>query len=178
MWATSTNQSALYPNGGTSVGVVIGATATTTSSLLEVQGQGYFKTLAVATSTPTTTLDVNGSVNLEEKALATTTSMSLNFCTTNYNISMGVGSSNIALSWYGAAACPGTSHVLSINNPASGLIGSTTISTSDTGVNFIWDRGYNPGNSVLFNDTDVFCLTSKMATTSTGLPYIVASLCE
>lgn len=48
-WATTTNEVAIYPNGGATVGVVIGATATTTDSKLEVTGNTRLNgTLSVA----------------------------------------------------------------------------------------------------------------------------------
>lgn len=52
-FATTTNNSALRPNGGTNIGLVIGETATTTNSLLEVVGGANFdrSTSTQATST-------------------------------------------------------------------------------------------------------------------------------
>lgn len=50
-WATSTNGLAIYPNGGNSIAVIIGRSATTTNSLLEVNGT---TTALVFTATSTT----------------------------------------------------------------------------------------------------------------------------
>ena len=64
LWATSTDNTSIYPSSGATTPVIIGATATTSlSSILNVTGQSYFTgNVGIGTSSPYAKLSVVGEV--------------------------------------------------------------------------------------------------------------------
>jgi hypothetical protein len=143
------------------------ATSTTATST-------FAGAISIGTSTPITRLDVNGGINSEQKTLATTTSMTIDFCTGLNNLNMmGVGSSNIAVTLTGANRCPGFTPRITIYNPRTGLIGSTTFVVGTGSGSILWDEGTFPGTSVVNGGIDTFCFESALSTTT----YIGGGLC-
>lgn len=144
-------------------------TITATSSLF-VTTAGK---LGIGTTTPNSYLEINGSAHVEIQRLATSTSMTVDYCSSNNMLIMGVGSANIAFSWTNANLCPGKSILLSNYVPSTGSIGTTTFSGGSGSGPVIWSGGINPGSTVVNSTTDDFCFVSTASTTS----YIAASLC-
>jgi hypothetical protein len=144
-------------------------TATSTIATSTVAGS-----LAIGTSTANSMLEVNGGFHIEEQVLTTSTSMTIDFCSKNTSnrLRMGVGTSNITVTFTNANLCPGKGIVLTNYAPLSGLIGSTTFSGGSGSGNVIWNGNVNPGNSVVNASTDRFLFISTATTTS----YIAADL--
>jgi hypothetical protein len=129
--------------------------------------------VGIGTTTPSSKVDVNGGIYSELQTLATSTTMTVDFCTSNNSLVMGVGTANIAFTWTNANLCPGKGVLLSNYTPASGVIGTTTFSGGSGSGTVIWAGGINPGSSVVNGTTDDFCFVSTASTTR----YIAASLC-
>jgi hypothetical protein len=141
-----------------------------TATRIVVTGAGN---VGIGTTTPSSKVDVNGGIYSELQTLATSTTMTVDFCTSNNSLVMGVGTANIAFTWTNANLCPGKGVLLSNYTPASGVIGTTTFSGGSGSGTVIWAGGINPGSSVVNGTTDDFCFVSTASTTR----YIAASLC-
>ena len=134
--------------------------------------------VGIGTSTPVMSLDVYGGISSEQQNLATTTSMSIDFCTGLWNTNiLGVGSSNIAVTFTNANRCPGYMPSITVQNPNAGVIGSTTFAAGSNAGYIVWAEGSFPGNSVVNGGIDDFCFQSVKPVASTTPIFIKAFLC-
>lgn len=141
---------------------------------LRITGGGN---VGIGTTTPIVAMDVYGGILSEQKSLSTS-SPTYNFCTDLNNANVfGVGSSNSAVTFTYANKCPGYMIRFKVQNPTSGVIGSTTYSAGTDSGYIWWDEGTFPGNSVVNGGVDEFCFESVKPVASTTPIYISASLC-
>ncbi|GEM_PF-3934034 len=120
-FATSTNLMALFPNGGTNIGLVIGGTATTTNSLFEVTGGAFFDRSTTTSATTTNlffTTSTGGTQTLS--GLLTTASLLLNGSSTLQNFTFQNATGTSAT----------TTNFFSTNGTFTNLFSTTATSTN------------------------------------------------
>jgi hypothetical protein len=138
-------------------------TAVSATSTLFLNASGY---LGVGTTTPSASLDVNGGIYSETQNPVVASTMTIDFCAANNSQSITVSSTAVAISFTNANKCVGKTEVVNVTAPASGTIGATTFAGGSNSGAVVWDGGFNPGNSAVYNSTDKFVFTSMATSTN------------